>query len=260
MIGIFDSGIGGLTVVKELRRQLPRASFIYLGDNARTPYGNRSQEIIRKYSAEDVDFLIKQGATLIIAACNTASALAGDYLREKYDLPIFEVISPAAQAAADSSFGRIGVIGTQGTIKSNIYEARIKKIKPQAAVFGCPCPLLVPLVEQGWIGQPETKTIAGKYLEPLKAQKIDTLILGCTHYPLLRETIQEAIGSSVKLIDPAEQVIKLLAEFLAQPGQEAAAGIFGGEEKYFATDTGSRFQEVAEKWLDKEIKVEKAEW
>jgi glutamate racemase len=256
MIGIFDSGVGGLTVVKELRRRLPRASFIYLGDNARTPYGNRSQEIIRQYSAEDVDFLIGKGATMIVVACNTASALAGDYLKEKYDLPIFEVITPAAEAAASGSAGRIGVIGTRGTIGSGAYEKAIKNFKQSVEVFSQACPLLVPLAEENYINRAETKMIIRSYLQPLKVKSIDTLILGCTHYPLLKKNIQAKIGNRIRLVDSAEEVVKKLAEYLA--GQPAESG--EPIQEFYATDPAGRFKEIGEGWLKEKIVLKKADF
>ncbi|MFA5021109.1 MAG: glutamate racemase [Patescibacteria group bacterium] len=255
MIGIFDSGVGGLTVVKELRRQLPRASFIYLGDNARTPYGNRGQEIIQKYSAEDADFLLAKGVTAIVVACNTASALAGDYLKQKYQVPIFEVVAPAAQAAVSGSAGRIGVIGTRGTIGSGAYEKAIISLNPAAKVFSQGCPLLVPLAEEHWFDRAETKMIIRGYLQSLKMKDIDTLILGCTHYPLLKKAIRAKIGARVKLIDPAEEVIKKLADYLRlQPPVDEDQ-----IQEFYATDPAGRFKEIGESWLKEKIDLKKAD-
>ena len=254
MIGIFDSGVGGLTVVKEIKKQLPDCSFIYLGDNARTPYGTRSQEIVQKYSCEDAEFLLAQGATAIIIACNTASALAGQLLQEKYPIPIFEVITPTAAAAAQVAGKRVGIIGTKGTIANRAYEAAIKKFNPELEVFAAACPLFVPLVEEGWAGKPETKTIARKYIYPLRLKQIDTLIMGCTHYPLLREVITEKIGRRVRLVDPAEEIVKQLKTYLAEHSQEQK-----NRQKYFITDYNSSFKDIARKWLTEEIEVEKAD-
>jgi len=261
MIGIFDSGVGGLTVVKEFKRQFPNLPFIYLGDNARMPYGTRGADVIRNYASEDVDFLIGRGATIIIVACNTASAHAGDYLKEKYPhIKFFEVIGPASQAAAFSSAGKIGVIGTAGTIASGAYEKQLKSIRPEAEIFNQPCPLFVSLVELDWADKPETASIAEEYLKTLNASEIDTLVMGCTHYPHLRDVIQEKIGRHVRLIDPAEEVIRSLAEFLLDQNEEFLSKISQDKEQYFATDTGSHFQDVAEKWLEQRIMVQKAEW
>lgn len=255
MIGIFDSGVGGLTVVKELRRQLPNASFIYLGDNARTPYGNRSQEIIQKYSTEDVDFLISKGAKIIVVACNTASALAGEYLKQKYDLPIFEVITPAALAAVTASSGQIGVMGTRGTVSSNAYGQQIENLNSELKVYSQACPLLVPLVEENLFNRAETKMMLKSYLHPLKIKQIDTLILGCTHYPLLKKHIQIRIGKQVKLIDPAEEVIKALGNYLKESGHSENSS----QAEFYATDPNDRFIEIGEAWLNEKIDLKKAE-
>lgn len=255
MIGIFDSGVGGLTVIKELKKQLPGLSFIYLGDNARTPYGTRSQQIVQKYSQEDVDFLIEKGAKEIIIACNTASAFAGEYLRSKYDLPIFEVITPAAVAAIKVTKGRIGVIGTRGTINSQAHEKVILNLNRDVKVFGQACPLFVPLVEENHVSRRETKMIVRGYLSPLKVKSIDTLILGCTHYPLLCRVIQDKIGRKIKLINPAEAVVAALSEHVKDNDRLD----WSGQEEYFATDTDSRFQEIGSRWLGKLIEVKKAE-
>ena len=192
MIGIFDSGIGGLTVVKEIFKQLPQYQITYFGDTARTPYGNKSKELITKYAFEDTDFLLKKGAKLIVVACNTASAVASEELKNRYkDIPIFEVITPAVDKAIKVTQNkRIGVIGTKATVQSRIYEKQINKLNKDIKVLPKACPLFVPLAEEGWIKKPETKMIAKKYLHSLKIQQIDALILGCTHYPLLKELIQ----------------------------------------------------------------------
>lgn len=255
MIGVFDSGVGGLTVIKELKKRLPGLSFVYLGDNARTPYGNRSQEIVQRYSQEDVDFLISKGAKAIIVACNTASALAGDYLKRNYNLPIFEVITPAVQAAVKITKGRVGVIGTRATVGSKAHEQAILNINKDLKVFNQLCPLFIPLVEENCVRRPETKMIARRYLAPLKIKSIDTLILGCTHYPLLRQVIQDKIGRRVKLIDPAEAVIAMLVDRV----QNDSNFDWSGKEEYFTTDVGSQFQEIAKRWLKQDIKIQKAE-
>ena len=254
MIGIFDSGVGGLTVVKELKRLLPEAGFIYLGDNARTPYGNRSRETIEKYAKEDVDFLIAKGAKVIVVACNTASALAGEFLKNNYDLPIFNVIEPAAKRAVEVSRGRIGVIGTRGTVGSGAYEKAIKKNNSELKVFSRACPLLVPLIEEDCLSRKETKTILKKYLQPLKTGNIDTLILGCTHYPLLKELIKVKIGRRVALVDPAEEVIKQLQQFLSDSLDFTGSQDFSD---FYITDTDSRFKVLAEKWLGEKVNLNK---
>lgn len=255
MIGIFDSGVGGLTVVKKIQEKLPGLSFIYLGDNARTPYGNRSQDIVIRYAEEDVEFLISHGAKAIIIACNTASALAGKYLKDKYSLPIFEVITPATEEAIASGSKRVGVIGTRATINSNAHRKALEESNSDITVLNQSCPLFVSLAEENWIKRPETKMIARRYLMPLKKNKIDSLILGCTHYPLLKKVIQDKVGRRVKLIDPAESVVDVLSRYVqAQNNVD-----YSGKEEYFATDTGSRFQEIGSRWLGRPIDVKKAE-
>jgi len=257
MIGIFDSGVGGLTVVKELKKQLPGVSYIYLGDTARTPYGNRGPETIKRYAEEDVNFLIARGATVIVVACNTASAVAGEYLKQKFSLPIFEVITSAAQAAARVAKKKVGVIGTRATIGSDSYQRLLRAENDQLEIIGQTCPLLVPMVEENFISKPEMKMIIRRYLYPLKCQEIDTLILGCTHYPLIREMIQEKIGRRVKLIDPAREIIMALAEFLNSHPDSAKGD--DASSRYFSTDINSRFKTIAESWLGEGIKVESAD-
>ncbi|MFA9498011.1 MAG: glutamate racemase, partial [Deltaproteobacteria bacterium] len=215
MIGIFDSGIGGLTVVKSLMEKLPGYNMIYFGDTARTPYGSKSPETVVRYALENTDFLLKQGAKLIVMACNTASSVAADRVAENYDIPIFEVVTPATeQAVKISNTLTIGVIGTRATVKSGIYEHKIMALKPDAKVYSAACPLLVPLVEEGWMKKPETVMIIKKYLHPLKVRQIDTLILGCTHYPLLKDKIQRKIGKRVHIIDSSIAIAENVKFFL----------------------------------------------
>ncbi|MEA1901260.1 MAG: glutamate racemase, partial [Thermodesulfobacteriota bacterium] len=183
MIGIFDSGIGGLTVVKAIMENLFGYDIIYFGDTARTPYGTKSSETVKKYALENTEFLLSKGAKIIVIACNTASSVATESVAENFDIPIFEVITPAVELSINTSHKPcIGIIGTRATVKSGIYEKKIKKMNPHARVYSKACPLLVPLVEEGWLNKPETKMIVKKYLHPLKVRQIDTLILGCTHY------------------------------------------------------------------------------
>lgn len=257
MIGVFDSGVGGLTVVAQLKKQLPEISFVYLGDNARTPYGNRSPEIIKKYCRDNVDFLIGRGAQAIVVACNTASALAGEFLRQNYSVPIFEVITPAARSAVTLSRGRIGIIGTRGTIGSGAYDKAIRALHDQMEIFSQTCPLFVPLVEENWLKKPESKMIAKKYLTPLKNKNIDTLILGCTHYPLMKKIIQAKIGRRVKLIDPAEEVVKELKNFLSR---NPNFPLSGGQSEFYSTDPDARFREITKNWLRESIDLRKAQW
>lgn len=260
MIGIFDSGIGGLTVAKEILKQLPEYQIIYFGDTARTPYGNKSKETIIKYAFQDTEFLLKKGAKIIIVACNTASAVAADELKKQYpNIPIFEVITPAVAAAtAATENKRIGVIGTRATINSHVYENKIKAASPKDdyKIFSRPCPLFVPLAEEGWIDKPVTKMIARKYLYPLKMEHIDTLILGCTHYPLLKNIIQIKIGKRVKLVDPAEQTAEQVKKFLSEnPGLEKNLAK-NDKHKFYFSDLAPHLTGLMDLWLGQKIKPE----
>ena len=237
MIGIFDSGVGGMTVAQAVEQALPHHRLIYFGDLARTPYGSKSPETITNYARQNTKFLVEQGAKLIIIACNTAASIASDVLRNEFDLPIFEVITPAVtKAIATTKSGRIGVIGTRATINSNIYEDKIHNLAGGSKVFSLPCPLLVPLVEEGWINKRETKMILRRYLDPLKRQQVDTLVLGCTHYPLLKELIQPRIGKRTKVIDSSHEVAAELKAFLAENQPLDEQIIHNGDNKYFVSD------------------------
>ena len=202
MIGIFDSGVGGMTVARAVETLLPGYQMIYYGDLARTPYGSKSPEVITQYSISNTRFLLEHGAKIIIIACNSAASVASNMLRQHFDVPIFEVISQAVERAVTATVsGNIGIIGTRATIRSGIYDEKIKEQAPGLRVFSKACPLLVPLVEEGWTDTRETKMILRKYLAPLKQKQIDTLVLGCTHYPLLRQQIvrmDEIIGYQLR--------------------------------------------------------------
>lgn len=215
MIGVFDSGIGGLTVVRSLMERLSGYDIVYFGDTARTPYGTKSAETVISYSLENIEFLLKNGAKIVVMACNTASSVASHRVAETFDIPIFEVVTPATKQAVNRSGNlAVGVIGTRATIKSGIYEKKIKAMKPAAKVYSVACPLLVPLVEEGWLKKPETMMIIKKYLHPLRVRQIDTLILGCTHYPLLKDQIQRKIGKKVIIIDSSISVAEKVKSFL----------------------------------------------
>lgn len=217
MIGIFDSGVGGMTVARAIEQLCPDYPIVYFGDIARTPYGSKSPDTIVRYSKNNTDFLLDQGATLIVIACNSASSTASDQLRSHYQVPVLDVITPATKkAAAVSNNGRIGVIGTRATVKSNIYTQRIKEMLPNAEVYSRACPLLVPLVEEAWLSQRETKMILRRYLHPLRRKQIDTLVLGCTHYPLLKHLIGPRVGRRVKLIDSSIEMAREVHGFLEQ--------------------------------------------
>src|SRR5215203_637527 len=218
-IGVFDSGIGGLTVVRELIRQLPNESIIYFGDTARVPYGPKGPETVLRYSREIISFLKGQGVKAIVIACNTATAHALSALRAENDLPIVGVIEPGARAAAKSTrTGKVGVIGTQGTINSRAYERAIEAVAPDADITALACPLFVPLAEEGWLDKPATSMIAEEYLAPIAEKHVDTLVLGCTHYPLLKGVIGKAVGRDVRLIDSAEETAAETAATLRDAG------------------------------------------
>lgn len=205
-IGVFDSGIGGLTVVKEIHRLLPKESIVYFGDTGRVPYGNKSRDTIIDYSLQITRFLESKGVKLIVIACNTATAFALTAVREATRLPVIGVIDPGARAAIrKSKSGKIGVIGTVGTINSKAYETAIRQANPAVEVFGQATPLLVPLVEEGWLNHPATKLIIREYLKPLENHHVDTLVLGCTHYPLLKEAIRRETFDSISLVDSGEE-------------------------------------------------------
>lgn len=217
MIGIFDSGVGGMTVARAVERLLPEKSLIYFGDLARTPYGSKSPDTIRKYARQNTEFLLSKGAKIIIIACNSAASVASDILARDFPVPVFEVITPAIHTALEVSItGRIGVIGTRATIKSTVYESKICQMRTGAKVFSQPCPLLVPLVEEGWLNKRETKMILRRYLHPLRHKGVDTLVLGCTHYPLLKHLIAPRIGKNVRVIDSSVAVANVVKRYLQE--------------------------------------------
>lgn len=256
MIGIFDSGIGGLTVAREVLKLLPDYQITYFGDTARTPYGNKSKDTIIKYAIEDTELLIKRGAKIIVVACNTASAVAATELKKKFpSVPIFEVISPAVKRAAEVTKNkRIGVIGTRATIESKIYEHTIKQEKNGYTIISKPCPLFVPLAEEGWEKKPATKIIAQKYLRSLKTDQIDTLILGCTHYPLLRDVIQQKIGKRVTLVDPAEQTVVQIKKYLEQHPDIAKQITRGDKHEFLFSDVPPHLPQLIQRWLGQFVK------
>lgn len=260
-IGVFDSGIGGLTVVHALQQRLPHESIFYFGDTARVPYGVKSDETIRHYAAQIADFLIEKRVKLLVVACNTIAAVASEVLRARSHVPMLDVIAAGARVAAASSDRRkIGVIGTLTTVASGAYPRAIRDFDPAIHVETQACPLLVPLVEEGWLDHPVTRMTAEEYLAPLLKGDIDTLVLGCTHYPLLRDLLQDVAGEEVRLVDSAEAVAEgahtLLAELkLLNPGNRAPA------HRYFVTDVPQRFQAVGERFLGSSLgDVEVVRW
>ena len=257
MIGIFDSGIGGLTVVKSLMEHLPGYDVVYFGDTARTPYGSKSPETVVRYALENTEFLLNKGSKIIVMACNTASSVAAEHVVEQFDLPIFEVITPAVEISVKHSKKmRIGVIGTRATVNSGVYEKKIKTLSPQAKVYSRACPLLVPLVEEGWVKKPETTMIIKKYLHPLKVRQIDTLILGCTHYPLLKDKIQRKIGKKVVVIDSSTAVAKKVKDFLNDHIEVDQQLTKTGEFKLFVSDVTDQFQKTARATLKRNVDLE----
>jgi glutamate racemase len=252
-IGVFDSGIGGLTVVKALIRELPAESIIYFGDTARVPYGTKSKTTIVKFSLENVEFLLRFGVKCIVIACNTSSSWALPTLRKYFKVPIVGVIRPGALAAVRATRNkRIGVIGTRATIHSGAYEAALTRLDPAVKVFSQSCPLFVPLVEEGWLNGAVCRRIAGEYLAPLQRQRIDTLILGCTHYPLLAATLRQVLGSGVALVDSAEQTAQEVRGVLL--GADAfVAGRARPQYRFFVTDEAPHFTALGQRFLGRVI-------
>lgn len=257
-IGIFDSGVGGLTVCKEIIRHLPGENLIYLGDTARVPYGTKSAQTVERYALEAAGFLVEQGVKLLVVACNTASAVALPALRERFNLPVIGVIEPGARRAVNSCNQRIGVIGTEGTINSGRYEEAIRSLLPEAKVFTAACPLFVPLAEEGWAEHEVARLASREYLQPLIEAQIDTLVLGCTHYPLLRNTLQQVLGPDVRLVDSAEETALCVAELFSQQG--LARPEHGGGREFYVTDVPTRFERVGRAFLGRELgKVEQVQ-
>lgn len=256
-IGIFDSGIGGLTVLKELAAALPREHTIYLGDTARVPYGIRSAETVTRYSFENTRFLLSQEIKMLVIACNTASAISLDAVKREFPLPVIGVLGPGARAAAAATKNRkIGVIGTEATVASGAYERAIRDLDPRMEVYSIACPLFVPLVEEGWFDNDVTGLVVSKYLSALMGRGIDTLVLGCTHYPLLKSVIGRFLGKGITLIDSATETAREVADVLARLKLNRTDA---GEvvRKYFVTDTPARFEKNAKLFLgDGSLKAE----
>lgn len=248
-----------MTVARAVETLLPDYQIIYYGDLARTPYGSKSPEAIIEYSIDNTEFLLEHGAKVIIIACNSAASVASDILRQKFAVPIFEVITPAVtRAVASTVTGNIGIIGTRATIRSGIYDQKIKQQAPGFRVFSRECPLLVPLVEEGWINTPETKMILRKYLHPLKQKQLDTLVLGCTHYPLLKDLIQHRMGKNrIRLVDSSIEVALTLQEYLSKNPDFCETLIRGSENKYFVSDMTKAAVATAEKIFGRGINLEK---
>lgn len=248
-IGIFDSGIGGLTVFKEIRKQFPQEDIIYFGDTARVPYGPKSPQTVLNYSVQNARFLLQNGAKIIVVACNTSASVALQKLSEILPIPIIGVIQPgAAHATSVTQNGKIGIIGTEGTIRSDAYSHAIKNIDPKIQVFSKACPLLVSLVEEGWEEHQISELIIREYLQDLQQQDIDTLVLGCTHYPILKKAIGKIVGKNIKLVDSAEAVAANLKEMLPNPETET-----DGSNKFYVSDNEDKFRQIATRILNREI-------
>ena len=251
-IGVFDSGLGGLTVAHEIMRQLPAESLIYFGDTARVPYGPKSPDTVRRYSREISAFLLEQGVKAIVVACNTATAHALPTLRDELDVPVIGVVEPGARAAVRATrSGHIGVIGTAGTIRSQAYVRAIHAENPDVRVTALACPLFVPLVEEGWTNHEATHLVAEEYLAPFVKDPIDTLVLGCTHYPLLKPVIGEIVGRSVRLIDSAEETALDARRMLAANDLAASEG--EGAYRFIASDDPQQFLTLGRRFLGSAI-------
>ena len=252
-IGVFDSGIGGLTVVRALMRHLPHENLIYFGDTARVPYGPKSAQVVREYALQDTDELLKHDVKFIIIACNTVSAVALDVVQKRAKVPVLGVILPGAEAAVRATKkNRLGVIGTVGTVLSNAYTNAIRQMNPNIHVFSQACPLFVPLAEEGWTSHPATELVAKEYLFPLTLEKIDTLILGCTHYPLLKDVIDSVLHKSVTLIDSGEATALSAVQLLEERGLRNQS-VLKPNMQFFVSDIPHKFAEVGERFLGQKL-------
>ncbi|MCK5244514.1 MAG: glutamate racemase [Desulfobacterales bacterium] len=257
MIGIFDSGLGGLTVMREVMAHLPGYDLIYFGDTARTPYGSKSPDTVIQYALQIGEWLVDKGADLIVTACNTVSSLATKTLRERFDVPIFEVVSPAVGLVAENRrIRRAGVIGTRATIDSGVYERMIRAKRPDISIYSRACPLLVPLVEEGWSKRAETKRIVKKYLYPLRLKQIDTLILGCTHYPILKDVIRIKAGKRVRIIDSSEAIAAAIKGFLEEHPEIEGQLNRNSAHTIYVSDITEHFRRIAQDILGIAVRLE----
>ena len=252
-IGVFDSGLGGLTAVREIQRIMPGEDIIYFGDTGRVPYGTRSRETIIRYTKDDIDFLLTHEIKMVIAACGTASSVALPHLRDKYDIEIMGVLESACEKAVEvTKNNRIGVIGTSGTVKSGKYAEIIKSLSPDVEVFSNACPLFVPLVENGYAQSEAARLIAKDYLIPLKNEKVDTLILGCTHYPLLTEVISDIMGDGVTLLSPGALAAETAKEYLKK-NNLLSENRGPGKSEFYVSDSVENFSLLGSTFLGKPI-------
>jgi glutamate racemase len=251
-IGVFDSGIGGLTAVRELFRRLPNESIVYFGDTARLPYGNKSKETVTRFALEIASFLVRRDVKCIVVACNTASSHALEELRARFTLPIVGVIEPAARAAvAASPDGRIGVVGTLATVGSGAFPHAVHELAPNADVKLRACPLFVPLVEEGWLDHPVTRLVAEEYLTEMRAANLESLVLGCTHYPLIAPLLAELMGPGVRLVDSGAEAAGATARLLAEHGKLASPAAAPPQHHFYLSDEPRRrsFSRIAESFL-----------
>ena len=252
---LFKKCVGGLTVAREIMRNLPSEKIVYFGDTARVPYGSKSKDTVIRYSSQIVHFLREQNVKAIVIACNTASAFALEAVQDKLDIPVLGVIEAGARVAADETKNkRVGVIGTVGTVGSGIHESYLKRLNPEITVIGKACPLFVPLVEEGWLHDPVTVEVASRYLQELKDEQVDTLILGCTHYPLIRSTIQEVMGEKVRLVNPAYETALELKSLLTKmdllsTGEQQAEFPY----RFYVSDLADEFKEFANSILPYDV-------
>ena len=257
-VGVFDSGVGGLTVAREIMRNLPDEKIVYFGDTARVPYGSKSKDTIIRYSRQIIRFLKTQKVKAIVIACNTASALALEEVEKELDIPILGVLKQGARVAASVTRNkRIGVIGTESTINSRMYDRFIRAQDPEISVYGKACPLFVPLVEEGWLKDPVTEEVARRYLDELMQKGIDSLILGCTHYPLLRSLVRKIVGEEVTLVNPAYETAKELESLLRREGIENHGEKADPAEGYqfFVSDAADKFKNFANSILPYDIET-----
>ncbi len=252
-IGVFDSGIGGLTVVKSLMERLPFENIIYFGDTARVPYGVKSVETISRYAIQITEFLLRQKVKLLIIACNTMSSVAYQVIEDLSSVPVLDVVDAGARSAVSETHNKcVGVIGTPATIDSNAYQKAINKYDPEIQIFSQSCPLFVPLVEEGWLDHQVTRLTAQEYLKPIASQDIDTLVLGCTHYPLLKPLLQKILGDQITLVDSAEAITKQTGELLSKHNlrneQQKSP-----EYRFYVTDVPIRFISIGERFLGRTL-------
>ncbi len=252
-IGIFDSGLGGLTVLKEIKKLLPGEDIIYFGDTARVPYGTKSRETVIKFSIQNTDFLVSLNIKMIIVACNTSSSFSLPTLRRRYDIPVIGVIEPGARGAVKATKKmKVGIIGTRATISSGVYESEIEEINPKIKITSQACPLFVPLVEEGWLKEGVTREIARRYLGPLKRKNIDVVVLGCTHYPLLKSAIHRVLGKGVRLIDSARETARAVKKVIHEKdiyNRRKSKGNY----RFYVSDEPRLFERIGSRFLGSKI-------